>query len=228
MIIFCQKTHFAFLCLIQNYSMELKGIKNIIFDLGAVIINIDPERSRKSLDNISGGNYENDMKELVEGNFFEQYEKGEISTNDFVDTLAEALMQNASEAEIKKIWNMTLLDIPQARMDVLKRAKKDYNTFLLSNTNDLHIEAIYKMLEEEYNMPNLDSLFDKVYLSYEIGLRKPEPEIFQKVLNDNNLKAEETLFIDDREEHTLAAERLGIRVYHLTSEENLESLFDEN
>lgn len=208
--------------------MKLTGIKNIIFDLGAVIINIDPERSRKSLDNISGGNYENDMKELMEGNFFEQYEKGEISTNDFVNTLAEALMQNASESEIKRIWNMTLLDIPKARVDILTRAKKDYNTFLLSNTNDLHIEAIYKMLEEEYNMPNLDSLFDKVYLSYELGLRKPEPEIFRKVLNDNNLKPEETLFIDDSEEHTTAAERLGIRVYHLTSEENLEDLFNED
>lgn len=208
--------------------MDLKGIKNIIFDLGAVIINIDPERSRKSLDNISGGNYDNDMRELVEGNFFEQYEKGEISTNDFVDTLAEALMHNADEEEIKRVWNLTLLDIPKARIDVLKRAKEEYNTFLLSNTNDLHIEAIYKMLEEEFNMPNLDSLFDKVYFSYEIGLRKPEPEAFQKVMNDNNLKPDETLFIDDREEHTTAAERLGIRVYHLTSDENLEDLFNEN
>ena len=82
--------------------MNLNGVKNIIFDLGAVIINIDPELSRKSLDNISGGNFENDMQELVNENFFEQYEKGQISTNDFVDQLAEVLMHNADEEEIKK------------------------------------------------------------------------------------------------------------------------------
>lgn len=206
--------------------MNLKGIKNIIFDLGAVIINIDPELSRKRLNNISGGNFENDMQELVNESFFEQYEKGQISTNDFVDQLAQVLMHNADEEEIKKIWNMTLLDIPKVRIDLLKKAKKEYNTFLLSNTNDIHIEAIYKMMEKEFNLPSLDPLFDKVYLSYEIGLRKPEPEIFQKVLNDNNLKAEETLFIDDREEHTIAAEKLGIKVHHLTADEKLENLFD--
>jgi len=112
------------------------------------------------------------------------------------------------------------------RIEILKRVKKTHRIFLLSNTNDIHIKYINNYLQKEYAMPDLTSLFEKTYLSYEIGMRKPDAEIFEFVLKENDLIPSETLFIDDSVQHIETARKLGLHAHWLNvEEESLRDLF---
>ena len=108
-----------------------------------------------------------------------------------------------------------LLDFPIRRLQILQQLALYYDLFLLSNTNEIHEEAFNKILMDAHGIPNIGVFFDKVYLSHRLGLRKPMKEIFERVLNDNGLKAEETLFIDDSPQHIAAAKELGIQTIYL-------------
>lgn len=142
-----------------------------------------------------------------------QYEKGEISTDSFVKGYLNTYPNLTKEAFVTA-WNSILKDLPTYRLEFLQQLKKEgkYRLFLLSNTNDLHINWV-KSNVEFYD--KFKACFEKFYLSYEMNLRKPEAAIFQYVLNQNQLVPAETLFIDDTEEHILSAKSLGIHTWHL-------------
>ena len=108
-----------------------------------------------------------------------------------------------------------LLDLPPARLDLLKKMKNTHRTFLLSNTNEIHIQCFSKSLQQQIGVSDLSDYFEKVYLSYEINLRKPDVEIFKYVLDNNRLNPAETLFIDDSPQHIEGAKKLGIHTYWL-------------
>lgn len=186
-------------------------IKNIIFDFGDVFINLDKEVVFREIEKYGGSTELS--PELVTLN--ESYEVGEINSVDFVDELVN-VYPKASHEEIKHIWNSMLLDFPDYRLDFLENLAKEnkYRLFLLSNTNALHIPFfIQKIGEKKYN--RFKNSFEKFYLSHEIRLRKPNSEIYEFVLSENRLKAEETFFIDDTKENTDAAEKLGITCWNL-------------
>jgi putative hydrolase of the HAD superfamily len=116
--------------------------------------------------------------------------------------------------------------LPSERLQLLQKLKTTHRTFLLSNTNEIHINRFNIYLKEYFNIPNLSKYFEKMYLSYEVGMRKPDLEIFYKILNDNNLRSEETIFIDDSEQHLDAAKKIGIDTYLLhVKEESILDLF---
>ena len=123
--------------------------------------------------------------------------------------------------DIDNAWNAMLLDFPKERLILLAELKKDYRLFLLSNTNEIHINTISKILENNYGFKDLSHLFEKIYYSYKIGLRKPDIKIFQHVLNENGLIPEETLFIDDCATHIDGAKSLGINAYLLKDQETI-------
>ncbi|MCB0801860.1 MAG: HAD family phosphatase [Flavobacteriales bacterium] len=205
-------------------DFNLKGIETIIFDLGMVIINLDMEKTIKAFKSIYGDDYEPLMNKLNEEGFFNAYETGRISTKEFTSTLATKSNGKASEQDIANAWNAMLLDIPPIRFEILKWAKANFNTYCLSNTNELHIDWINKMLKIEFNLENLGPYFHKVYLSHEMHQRKPDVEIFETVIKNHNLNPSNALFIDDTAGHLLGAKQAGLKTYHLTGSEKIEDL----
>ncbi|MBM1107515.1 HAD family phosphatase [Aurantibacter crassamenti] len=186
-------------------------IKNIIFDFGDIFINLDKQIVFREAERF-GGTAER-MPQLQKIN--NEFEVGAISPTEFVSALQE-VYPKASTLEIENIWNGMLLDFPDYRLEFITKlaGEKKYRLFLLSNTNAMHIPYLAKKWGyEKYN--EFKNCFEKFYLSQEIGMRKPNAEIFEFVLNENGLIAEETFFIDDTKENTDAAEKLGIHCWNL-------------
>lgn len=186
-------------------------IKNIIFDFGDVFINLDKPVIFREMEKFGGSVALTPEMVALD----ESYEVGAISSEEFVSRLGRIYPQ-ANAVEIVHIWNSMLLDFPDERLAFLETLAQErhYRLFLLSNTNALHIPHVEKIMgaEKFYRFRNC---FEQFYLSHEINLRKPNSEIYQFVLNENGLQAEETFFIDDNHENTRAAEKLGIRCWHL-------------
>lgn len=184
-------------------------IKNIIFDFGDIFINLDKEATFKELAKLGVSEISEDMMQQ-----YFQYEMGLISTDDFINFFNEKF--SIPKEDLVFAWNAILLDFPKHRLQFLKElaTSKKYRLFLLSNTNELHISWI----QNDWGMPlynEFKNCFEQFYLSHEINFRKPNANIYEFVLNENNLQASETIFIDDTKENTDAAEKLGIHVWNL-------------
>ncbi|WP_430413246.1 HAD family hydrolase [Kordia sp.] len=196
-------------------------IKNLLFDYGDIFINLDKPATARELHKLGIQDF---TAEMIEKN--QAYEKGLISTEAFVDFYHQEFPHTTKEALIDA-WNAILLDFPKHRLEFIKQLAKDkkYRLLLLSNTNDLHISWIkHDWGMEFYN--EFAACFEQFYLSHEINLRKPDANIYEFVLRENDLKAEETLFIDDTKENTDSAATLGIHVWNLISgEEDIVDLF---
>ena len=185
-------------------------IKNIVFDFGDVFINLDKEATYKKLKKLGVKEFTDELLELGK-----QYEMGIITTQEFVNTF-KTLFPSISEMDFKNAWNSMLLDFPSYRLSFLKSLanSKKYRIFLLSNTNDLHISWIQKTWGRKLFL-EFKNCFEKFYLSHEIHLRKPNKDIYEFVIKSNKLLPEETFFIDDTEENTIIATRLGIKSWNL-------------
>ncbi|MEM6515418.1 MAG: HAD family phosphatase [Bacteroidota bacterium] len=195
-------------------------INTIIFDFGAVFINLDKEGSLHEF--LKAAGIKSLDAEMVAVN--QQYEIGQISTEEFVG-FYKVRFPHLSPTQIIDLWNCILLDFPKSRLEFIKElsAKGNYNLLLLSNTNDLHISWI------KSNIPFYEEFkaqFNAFYLSHEIRLRKPNEDIYDFVLEKNNLKAEDCLFIDDTLENTDTAKQMGIHIWHLNEKtEDVTELF---
>ncbi|MHA7058991.1 HAD family hydrolase [Aquimarina sp. M1] len=182
-------------------------IRTIIFDFGDVFINLDKPATIKELSELGITAV---SKEL--GTINELYETGDISTLDFINYY-QKLLPKVSAEQIKNAWNAILKDFPKHRLEFIEKlaAEKKYKLILLSNTNELHINWIKENISF---YSNFRSCFDDFYLSYEIHLRKPNPDIFRFVLETHNLTPSETLFIDDTLANTLTAQKLGMHIWN--------------
>lgn len=188
-------------------------IKNIIFDFGDIFINLDKPATYKELAKLGVTKISEEMISV-----YYQYEKGLITTEDFINFYHDKF--GIEKEDLVAAWNAILLDFPQKRLDFLKElsASKKYRLFLLSNTNDLHITWVQNSLGHTfYN--EFKNCFEQFYLSHEIHFRKPDTEIYEFVLNENNLNANETLFVDDLEENTNSASKLGIHIWTLNPQQ---------
>jgi len=193
----------------------MKGIQNVIFDLGGVIINLDVNLTISAFNKISQIPFENIYTQAQQSELFDQLDKGKISTEDFVSEIKKQIRYTGSNDDILAAWNAMLLDFPEERLDALVEIKHNYNTYLLSNTCEPHIEAFEKELHDEHGIKHFEDYFDKIYYSCRIGLRKPDKAIFELVLRENDLKPGETVFIDDSAQHVRAAGELGINAFLL-------------
>jgi putative hydrolase of the HAD superfamily len=184
-------------------------IKNIIFDFGDIFINLDKEGTYKEMAKLGVTNITEEMMGV-----YHQYEKGLLSTDKFINFFYTEF--KIPKENLVLAWNAVLLDFPKKRLAFLKTLSesKKYRLFLLSNTNNLHIKWVQDSLGNVfYN--DFKNCFEQFYLSHEINFRKPDKEIYEFVLNENSLIAQETLFIDDLKENTDAAKSLGINVWNL-------------
>ena len=202
-------------------------IKNIIFDLGGVIINLDTSRTISEFNKLSKQPFESIYNQKQQSPFFDLYDKGQLSETDFINELYTATQSDAPISELKQAWNAMLLDFPIHRLDLLKKLKGHYRLFLLSNTNETHISEFEKALYETHQYKNLEPFFEKVYYSCRMGMRKPDTEIFNFVLAENNLNASETLFIDDSIQHIQGALNTEIIAHLLPKEKDVEDLIKE-
>jgi len=185
-------------------------IKNIIFDFGDIFVNLDKPAIFKQMALFGFTELTPEMDTLAK-----DYEMGLMTSDDYI----KALNTIFPEAELDTIivaWNSIILDFPENRLEFIEKLKKEnnYRLFLLSNTNDLHITYVKKMMGLE-RYARFKNCFEKFYLSHEIHMRKPNANIFEFVLQQNNIKADETFFIDDTKENTDSAATLGIKTWNL-------------
>lgn len=206
---------------------EYRNIKNLIFDLGGVIMNIDFQKALNNLKEIGFTNFDKLYNQLGQSTLFDNYDKGLISPVEFRDGLRKVTNINVTDKDFNKAWNSMLVKIPEDRIRLLQNLKNHFKTFLLSNTNEIHLTRLFEYTRQTYNFKNLDPLFDKTYYSCRIHMRKPDSEIYLKLLKDENLKAAETLFIDDFQLNVDAAMALGIQGYCLSIENSITTMFAE-
>ncbi len=205
--------------------IDFTNIKHIIFDLGGVILNIDYDLTVAAFKKLNLENYDTLFTKMQQSDLFSLLEIGKISPQEFRLQIKELTNKSISDSQIDKAWNTMLLDIPYARIDLLKRLGKEYNLYLLSNTNAIHIKEFTKILDSSLGAKDLSHIFKKVYYSHKIGMRKPNVAIFQYVLSDNSLTPSETLFIDDSPQHIKTAGELGINTFQITETISITDLF---
>ena len=198
-------------------------ITTLIFDFGGVLINLDLP---KCIDNLRGTGFVNVdqfLSNFGQKDFFLKFENGQIDTPEFRNEIRKNTSDLLSDEEIDTAWCSFLCDIPSEKISMLKELRKKYRLLLLSNTNPLHIEVSARIALEPYNT-SLDELFDKCYLSYEMGLTKPSEDIFTALLNDANVTAQECLFLDDGLKNIETAKGMGFATYLVDPSENLDFL----
>lgn len=184
-------------------------INALIFDFGGVLINLDLETTPKALRQWGGDPLAPEWIHLSQ-----QYETGQLTSPDFI-RIAEKRLNGPTAPEIEAAWNATILDLPEWRVAFLEalRSQGKYKMFLLSNTNALHMDAVRTGLgERQYT--RFKACFDGFYLSHEVGMRKPNADIFQYVLDSHQLDPARTLFIDDSVEHIRGATGVGVQTWH--------------
>jgi len=183
--------------------------KAIIFDFGGVIINIDFALTHSAFQELGVNNFTIGFSQAQQTELFDKFEKDEIEAVTFRREIRKYLKPNTSDADIDLAWNKMLLDIPKQRIEWLLELKKKYTCVLLSNTNTIHYDFFRADLETVYGYKRFSDLFDKTYFSHEIGMRKPDKEIYEYVLSDLNLKPSEILFLDDTQKNITKAKELG-------------------
>lgn len=205
----------------------MREIKNIIFDLGGVIINLDTNLTIYEFNKISAIPFEEVYTQAKQSELFNSFDKGLISDFDFFSELRKQIRYEGQEADLLFAWNAMLLDVPEERLDLLVEMKQNYNTYLLSNTCEPHVAAFERDLYLEHGVKNFNDYFDKVYYSCRMGMRKPDEEIFEFVLKENDLVPEETVFIDDSAQHVKGAGECGINAYLLPKNMEVGDLLKE-
>jgi putative hydrolase of the HAD superfamily len=196
-------------------------INTIIFDFGDIFINLDKQATIDGLQKLGLKEWNEELNTLNLA-----FEKGEISEEGFLHGFQKQ-MPNATIDEILVAWNAILLDFPLYRLEFLQMLSKKYRLFLLSNTDAIHITTFEQKVGISFYSA-FYQCFEKVYFSFEIGMRKPDDNIYNYVLNKHELSAKRTLFVDDKKENTDAAQSLGIHVWNLqVGKEDVVDLFDK-
>lgn len=202
----------------------LRNIKNIIFDLGEVITDVHFKSTFQAFDKLAGKDTQSLYNFHKQNKVFDDLETGKISPAHFRDLLRELFSINHSDTEIDAAWNAMIGETPLKKLEFVSALRPQYKTYILSNTNQIHIDCVNQSLQNSYQINSLHSFFDAVYFSHEIGFKKPDAEAYLYILDKHNLKASETVFIDDKEENTKAADKLGIKTFCLTNKDDLYEL----
>ena len=201
-------------------------IKNIIFDLGGVILDIDETIVYKELEKMGIKTSElAHSKEFIE--IMSKFDTGIYTASTFRKRMKALLgLEKMTDEKFDSIWNAMLLDIPRERVEAIEKVKKHYKIFLMSNTNVIHYDLYVRDLQLRFGYNEFDELFDKSYFSFAEHLEKPDPRFFELILDHEGLLPEVTLFIDDTEKNINIAKSLGINTYHISREELVRNLFD--
>ncbi|MBK8522488.1 MAG: HAD family phosphatase [Chitinophagaceae bacterium] len=198
--------------------------KNIIFDLGGVLLNLDFQKTIDAFEKLGLQNFENMFSQFKADELFAKLETGRLTETEFYEAVKKRTTQEITEAAIDDAWNALILDFRVESLSLLEKLAADYKLYLLSNTNSIHLKYFKKLFTHQTGKPLLDDYFNKAWYSNEVGLRKPGAGIFEFALKDENLLAAETLFIDDTLINIETAQQLGFKTHHLLPTERIELL----
>lgn len=198
-------------------------ITTLLFDLGNVIIDLNDEKHwwQEVFSSIFS---KGATAQLYQDGFFQEYESGRLSNEDFLNTLSAHLEEGYSPEDIIQRWVALLGDIPEHRFKSLAQYARQYRVMLLSNTNHFHLDYIHRETASRYGRNIFNEIFEKQYYSHHLNAVKPEAIIYQLVLEDAGLKGEEVLFLDDKPENLEAAKQLGIQTLHVPKGQEFETL----
>ena len=201
-------------------------IKNIIFDLGGVILDIDETIVYKDLEKMGISTSElAQSKEFID--IMSKFDTGIYTAPTFrKKTKALLGQEKMTDQRFDAIWNAMLLDIPRERIEAIEKVKKHYKIFLMSNSNVIHYDLYVRDLQLRFGYHEFDELFNKSYFSFAEHLEKPDPRFFELILDHEGLLPEETLFIDDTAANIEVAKSLGIKTYHIRRDELVRNLFE--
>lgn len=203
-----------------------RPVKNLVFDLGGVILDLSVSDTLRSFSEASGIEMPRVQQLFIASEGFLQYEKGELTDDAFRDFVRKLYSIDAADAILDKCWNAMLLGIPVAKLNLLLKLKEQYTVYLLSNTNTIHLDYIeQQILPATCAYTTLDPYFHRTYYSHRMGKRKPDADIFEQVLQENNLLPEDTLFLDDNRGNIDGAAALNIQTLHVTSPDIILSYF---
>ena len=200
-------------------------IKNIIFDLGGVILDIDENVVYQELGkmgiNVSELPHSKEFMDIMS-----KFDTGIYTAPTFRKKMKALLgLEKMTDQKFDSIWNAMLLDIPRERIEAIEQIRKHYKIFLMSNTNEIHYDLYVRDLQLRFGYNEFDALFDKSYFSFAEHLEKPDPRFFELILDHQQLVPEETLFIDDTAANIKVAKSLGINTYHISRDELVRNLF---
>ena len=203
----------------------MQKIKNVILDYGNVIFMIDFPKVRQAFIDLGIKNVDDFFGHHGQDTLFDSFDKGEITVPEFRNGVREKANKfDLTDDEIDTAWNSLLIGVPEGKHQILENLRENYRTFLCSNNNELHYAYCMNHIQEKYGVPSNDVFFERTYYSHLEGLRKPDPAIFERVLEQNNLIPEESLFVDDSPQHLEGAKKLGIQTVLCTKERPLEQI----
>ena len=200
-------------------------IKNVVFDLGGVLINLDFDNCLNAFRKAGFQDIEKQACQFRGKGFLPLFELGEISREEFRKAIGKEVSEALSDHEIDDMWNLMLLDIPREKLDLLLKLREHYMVYLLSNTNRIHWDYACEQMFC-YRGFRVNDFFEDIFLSFEMHKAKPEKDIYEQMMKEANILPEETFFIDDSAINCQAAISLGIQSYHYHIGEDLSSLFE--
>lgn len=201
----------------QYFSSNYPSVKNIIFDLGNVILDVDYMATVEAFKLLGVHDFDRIFTQYAQHPFLDEWDKGYLTPAAFRQTLRKIapVLEQVNDMMIDRAWNAMLGELPLVRLQLLQALRPQYRTFLLSNTNEIHVTQFAGIVHAVSGAKDLSTYFEKTYYSNQIGMRKPDPEIYEWTLSQNGLKASETLFIDDLLSNIEGAEKVGLQTLHL-------------
>ncbi|MCD8185101.1 MAG: HAD family phosphatase [Rikenellaceae bacterium] len=200
-------------------------IKNIIFDIGNVLIDLDIPATLRAFEALRIGGLRPEDIHPHQSGFFLDYEVGRLDDAGFLQAIRQGYdCSGVTDRQILAAWNAMLLDPQPEQFRLIRKLGRHYRLFVLSNTNHQHISHLHTRFERICGYP-LESLFEKCFYSHRLGLRKPDPDIYRQVIAQTGVMVEQTLFIDDNLCNIFPADALSLKTYHLTSDRKLSELF---
>jgi len=204
----------------------LNGIRNIIFDLGGVLLNIDPKKTIDAFGKLGMEQLVGDKGLSYDHEIFYQMEQGKITSEEFRNGVRQLLPKEVSDDEIDAAWTAMLLNFPAIRVELVKNLRNDFKIYLFSNTNAIHVEKFHSIFRKQHGF-EVSTLFDKDFYSNEIGYRKPSPESFKEIIRLSGINPEESLFIDDSFQNVESAITSGLKGFWLEPGQKIEEIFQE-
>ena len=204
-----------------------KKFNSIIFDLGGVLYDIDVQLSVKAFEELELKSFDGLYSLKEQTLLFDDLETGVIDKAEFVKRINHFSGLSLDEKQIVNAWNSLLIGIKPETISLLSALKEDYDVFLLSNTNEIHLDCINKYMQVNFGIDNLSSLFNKAYYSCRLGMRKPGKEIYEYIIQDAGIDPATCIFIDDNKDNIASGNRAGIFSVLMERGANLKTLLND-
>jgi putative hydrolase of the HAD superfamily len=211
--------------ILELEGQRFENVKNIVFDLGGVIVTIDYNETINKFKKLGITNFDHLYGQYAQSDVFDRYDKGFATPDEFRTAINKLAHINVNNEVFDDAWNAMILDLPSENLEVLNNLKNNYKIYLLSNTNEIHLDYFFGYLKDKHSIDDFAACFHNVHYSCRMGMRKPDAEIYNKLIELNNLKPAETLFIDDTNINVDAAINAGWKGFYMPKGKLIKDIF---